>query len=242
MHGGCSYIEKKRGCGMTPLYSLVVPYSNTSTLPPRKFNKNLNIIIIFSVIIFAVGIGILLIFIKRKQSRPPSTSIMDIALIGLSENSLNIATEPFLNTDLEILQQQLGNRFNLTIVDSQNAENNYRNDSDVDYLIDSNQAFIIVPSDRMVKEVVYPDEQVVVKILNFLQSRRDRCVFACLTNDKQTLQRIQDKYTHFCRIKVFMLYNPQNVNAFSNEKLNKLVRYLKEKMTHSNRLNNTVEP
>lgn len=168
---------------------------------------------------------------------------MRVVLLELSEeDSLNSGNEsyPLSNTSsltMEMFKSQLENLCRLTVVSSDNAEVLYRNLCDVQNLLRSSDAFIIVPDTRMApteEELSAPDGQVAIRMLYLLSDRGNNCAFVRFSNNNSVHLILREKYIHLSSVPVFTFSDSPKKYCQAKDTVTKLLQFLRKHCRNTN--------
>lgn len=202
-------------------------------------------------VIFTVGTVIcctVLVWIVRTRLRhrrnaQEGLSDLRVVLLELSEeDSLNSGNEsyPLSNTSsltMEMFKSQLENLCRLTVVSSDNAEALYRNLCDVQNLLRSSDAFIIVPDTRMApaeEELSAPDGQVAIRMLYLLSDRGNNCAFVRFSNNNSVHLILREKYIHLSSVPVFTFSDSPKKYCQAKDTVTKLLQFLRKHCRNTN--------
>lgn len=168
---------------------------------------------------------------------------MRVVLLELSdEDSMNSGNEsyPLSNTSsltMEMFKAQLDNLCRLTVVNSVNAEDLYRNVCDVQNLLRSNDAFIIVSDARMApdeEELSTPDGQVAIRMLYLLSDRGNNCAFVRFRNNNSVHLILREKYIHLSSVPVFTFSDSPKKYCQAKDTVTKLLQHLRKHSSNAN--------
>lgn len=209
--------------------------------PNEQLEYGLSIVGI--VVCCAILVWIVRTRLRHRRNAKEVMSDLRVVLLELSEeDSMNSGNESYplskaSSLTMEMFKAQLDNFCQLTVVNSDNAENLYRNVSDVQNLLRSNDAFIIVPDTRMApieEELSAPDGQVAIRMLYLLSDRGNNCAFVRFSNNNSVHLILREKYIHLSSVPVFTFSDLPKKYCQTRDTVTKLLQHLNKHSRDTN--------
>nr|XP_022302392.1 uncharacterized protein LOC111110262 isoform X2 [Crassostrea virginica] len=225
------------------------PNTTTSrgiTVTKKIFPGHTSSLVFFLISIIAFGALILGLIVAcwrhRRTFQEHIKSGLKVAVLELSEDPLHSATESqtLCNHESSLRENfntQLKDHCLPTIICLRTPVDCHRIMSEVAHLIQSHDAFVIVPSIRMLpmqEDIADPDVQVAIGMLRLLYTRTPCCVFVRFSNDNTDHQGVRNRYRHFLQTPVYTFNSTTKSNSIPTRKITKMLKYLEKKSYQNN--------